>query len=213
MGVGKTDWTTGLQGVSNLLVRPTERIDHETICARLSEELAAPQALVVSYEQSIEDWLANHQQHPLDSVAFVRVGEPVRSAAAATPTTPPTAPDGDPIIEGVADPTDLTTLGLTIQSQLQTFDTAGRGDIVVCVDSLPALLAPVSLPRAFRFLHLLTTLIKTHNATAHYHTTPELTSEALETLRPLFDAELDTHDSPDPSTWTLHPRRATPTTP
>lgn len=211
MQAKRDGWESGRGDPRNVLVRLDEHINQETICARLFEEMAAPQAVVVSYAQSIEDWLSNHQRSALKSVAFVSVGETVRSTAAATPLAPPTVPDREPIIEGVADPADLTSLGLTVQSQLKEFHESGRGELVVCLDALPALVGAVSLRRAFRFLHLLTALIDRYDATAYYHATPELAPETLETLRPLFDAELDTQNSPDPSTWTLHPCRPRPT--
>lgn len=207
METRESSWETGLGDARNILVRPDDRIAQETVCTALFEAVESPRAVVVSYEQSIEDWLSGHQTTDLESAAFVSVGETVRSTAATTPAESPmpAGPGGDPILEGVADATDLTTLGLTIQSHLQEFHEAGTGEVMVCFESVSALVEEVSLQRAFRFLHILTSIITAYGVRAHFHYGPSLSAQDLEILRVLFDAELDTHSSHNTSTWTLVP--------
>lgn len=99
------------------LVRAAGPSDQATICNRLINTTDSPRAIIVSFERSVEEWLSDTQQSALDAVAFVSVGESVRSTTATTPTdtTGPAGPGEHVRIDGVADPTDLTTLGLTIQ--------------------------------------------------------------------------------------------------
>lgn len=196
---------TLLGATQNILVQADDRTDQATICNRLIDGRDPPRAVVVSYEQSVEDWLADTQHSALDSVAFVSVGEAVRSTAAATPpdTMDSVGIDERVRIDGVGDPTDLTALGLTIQSHLNAFQEEGSDEVVVCFDSLSALVETVSLRQAFRFLHILMTLISAYDATAHYHYDGSLTTRELATLRPLFDAELASQHSDVPRVWAL----------
>lgn len=198
-------WGAILEQASNILVRPGEWTDQATICTTLFEGTPSPRAVIVSYEQSVEDWLSSSQRSALESVAFVSVGETVRSTAATTPTETaiPAGPDRRVRFDGIGDPTDLTALGLTIQAQLKAYDESGEGEIVVCFDSLSALVDAVPLQQAFRFLHILTNLTRAYDATAHYHYDDRLPTEDLETLRPLFDAEFGPEDSLDPAAWGL----------
>lgn len=202
MEPGESGWA-GLENASNILVRPTDQLERAAICRAFYDQFESPQSVVVSYDQSIEDWLATHQHTQLESVAFVSVGEPVRSAMAATPTESPTLPT-EPRLDGVGDPTDLTALGMAIHSYLREFTTSGH-EIVLCFDSLSALVEAVPLQRAFHFLHILTNLTRALGVTAHYHYDPTLAAQDLDTLRGLFDTELDTTNSHDTSTWTLKP--------
>lgn len=194
-----------LEQARNILVRPDEWTDSTTICTKLLEGTPSPRAIIVSYEQSVEDWLLDTQRSALESVAFVSVGETVRSTAATTPTETlaPAGPGEGVRIDGVGDPTDLAALGLTILSHLEAFAESGDGEVVVCFNSLSALVEAVSFQQVFRFLHILTNLISVYNATAHYHYDDGLPTEDLETLRPLFDAEFGPEDSHDPGVWVL----------
>lgn len=208
MRAGETGWAGGLEAASNILARSADQLERAAICRAFYDQFESPRSLVVSYDQSIEDWLTAHQHTPLESVAFVSVGEPVRSTTAATPTeTPaPAALPMEPRLDGVSDPTDLTALGLTIHSHLREFTESGD-EIVLCFDSLSALAETVSLQRAFQFLHILTNLSRALGVTAHYHYDSTIPTQDLDTLRVLFDAELDTGNSHDTSTWTLGPNR------
>lgn len=203
MTLKEAAWGAILEQARNILVRPDELTDQATSCNKLFEATPSPRAVIVSYEQSVEDWLTDTQRSSLDSMAFVSVGETVRSTATTTPaeTAAPPGPDRRVRINGVGDPTNLAALGLTIHAQLKAY--AESGEVVVCFDSLSALVDAVSLRQAFRFLHLLTTLTRAYDATAHYHYDDRLPTEDLETLRPLFDAEFGPEDSHDPAAWSL----------
>lgn len=189
----------------NILVQADERMDQATVCKRFFEGLDSPRAVIVSFEESAEDWLSDYQRSSLDPVAYVSVGETVRSTAATTPTDAMNlgGASEELLLEGVGDPADLPALGLTIRSLLEAFHESGTGNVVMCFDSLSALLEAVSLRQAFRFLHILTNLISAYGATAHYHYDDGLTDQDTETLRPLFDAEFSPHHSHDPDVWIL----------
>lgn len=203
MEPGESGWSSGLEEARNILVRPADQLERATICRAFYEQFDSPQSVVVSYDQTIEDWLTAHHETPLTDMAFVSVGEAVRSTTATTPTDTPAPPlPMEPHLRGVSDATDLTDLGLTITAQLREFAETGE-EIVLCFDSLSTLIETVSMQCAFHFLHILTTLTRAREVTAHYHYDPTIPTQDLETLRPLFDAELDTHNSHNTTTWSL----------
>lgn len=172
----------------NILVATTEPTPH----AELFEAPHPAQGLVITYEHDADEWLqTNHATTDTLPASFtiVSVGDAVRSTAASPGghATIPEPPSASPAVATIPDPTNLSNLGLTITKSLKNSD--GTGTILV-FDSLNGLLAGVSLHRAFRFLHLITSLVRAVNATAFYHIDPtDIEPTALETIRALFDAE------------------------
>lgn len=202
MTEGRTGTGPAGGAARNILLPPAATLERELVRTTLFETLTAPRGVVVSHAQSIEDLLSGSSGGSLDSLTFVSVGEDVRSTATTAGTSVSASPIADPTIEGVADETDLTGLGLTILHALREHAASGDGELVVWFDAISAVVAAASLRRAFRFFHILTNVVDTFDATAYYGS-DDLSNEDLETLRPLFDAELDTQGCLDSSTWTV----------
>lgn len=181
----------------NILVAATEPTTPEQ-----AFDVAQPQrGIVIAFEQDADGWLQTHTSAtgslPTD-LTIVSVGDTLRSTAASTgesaeiPETPPSSPT----VATIPDPTNLSGLGLTITKSLKkpTEHPDGDGTVVV-FDSLNGLLAGVSLHRAFRFLHLITSLVRSVGATAYYRIDPiDIETHDVETIRMLFDVERGLQD-------------------
>lgn len=171
-------------------------------------------ALVVSYTKSADRWLAcyNETGNPLpQNTVVVSVGESMRSSAASGGGTSGARPliPGEPVIDTLGNPSDLTGLGIKITEYLGEFDDArdagGPVGIAFCFDSLTALLQYAEPERVFRFLHTLTTWIEQSNTHAIYYIDPDAHDAAtIGTLEPLFDAIVDTTPGPEPPDWAIH---------
>lgn len=95
------------------------------------------------------------------------------------------------VVETNESPDDLTGIGITLSEYLSSWGGEG-GDLVVCFDSLTALLQYVSLKRAYRFLHVLTGRAAAVGARSHYHLDPSAHDDrTVATLTSLFDAVVD----------------------
>ncbi len=89
----------------------------------------------------------------------------------------------------VANPADLSTVGIELSDVLSTLNAPGAGDTAVCFDSVTALLDHTDLQQAFRFLHVVTSRVETAGAVGHYHVDPGAHDrQTIATLERLFDA-------------------------
>ena len=140
--------------------------------------------LWVSYTRPPEDCLARLPSVPDDRKAVIDVGGGTRAAAAGGATT---TTDGE---ISVAEPNDLTGLGIAIAEQLR--DTDG---IHVCFDSITAMLQYVETARAYTFLNSLLGHLWDADAHAHFHLNPDAhDEETVAAITALFDARIDTDD-------------------
>lgn len=73
-------------------------------------------------------------------------------------------------------PGDLTALGITLTQYLEEWATHDHS-LVVCVDSVTALLQYVDEQTAYRFMHVATNRFRAANAVAHFHLDPDAHSE------------------------------------
>lgn len=187
MDQGEPGTTGEMRGSSNVLITGTPAELQRTCADRIHATDPDSNAIVVTYGKSAEEWLSDVQ--PATETTIISVGEATRSTATATPasTDVPPSPRGEPCIDGVGDPTDLTTLGLTIRDHLQPYAETENEETILCFDSINALLEAVPVSRAFRFLHILTVLVTRYDATAYYHLHPGLNQADLDTVRILFD--------------------------
>lgn len=152
--------------------------------------------LVITYEQGADEWLASNQPTtdglPAD-LTIISVGDTVRSTAARSksgvqiPETPPSSPT----VVTIPERTNLSSLGITITKYLkESRENDGTAETVLLVDSLNGLLEGVPLRRAFRFLHVLTALVRRSGVTAYYRLDESvLESQVVGTIRVLFDEE------------------------
>ena len=183
-----------LDGVSNLLVlAPTmsdaaRRSYYELL---LPERPSTLELLAIDYRRSPDQWLDEWQQYVGDRPqrsTIVSIDETTRSATASSESVS----YGPNTSVHVEMPADLTGLGITASEYLSEH---GGTNTVVSFDSLTSLLQYVELPRAFRFLHVLTNRVKTAGAVAHFHMDPGAHDEqAVATLSSLFDAVAEFDD-------------------
>nr|WP_137285422.1 hypothetical protein [Halorussus salinisoli] len=167
-------------------------------------DLTQTDLLVVSYHQSpdswLRSWLKEAGEHPA-GLGFIRVGDTMRSAAAAQSSSRPA--QGPDTITGIADPRDLTELGIRISEYLAAWDGNGHEiqiyyghEIQIYFDSITSLVQYTEdIQTAFQFLHVLVGRVQTANASAFYKVTPDAHSDqTLATLSSLFDRAVEYND-------------------
>lgn len=182
-----------LSGASNILVLvPSMAAGEEDLCMDLLtiEEPEDANVLAVDLTHTPDDRIAAWDEHvgvrPA-ALQLVSVGDTVRSTAAASATP-------DPPVDIVADPGDLTGIGMAVTKYLERWaDDDARA--VFCLHSLSALLQYADLERAFQFLHVLSGRFDAIDAVAHYHMDPSAHDErTVNTIASLFDAVVEYRD-------------------
>lgn len=152
--------------------------------------------LVVSYRHGPDEWFRRWRTEvgSLPSeVGFVDVGETTRSTAAQSQSgaDSPSPAEPLPFVDAVADPADLSRLGVRISQYLESWTGNGR-QTVVCVDSLTALLDHVETQRAFRFLHILAGRVESVDGAGYYLLDPTAhDDESLALLREFADSTVE----------------------
>lgn len=160
------------------------------ICHKALAAHEKPRRIIgVTYTQSPERWLRTHhlQDENAESLAVLDVGGQRSSNRAF-------ADGGLTNVETVPNPGDLTGLGIALNRQFERFEDAS-GDLLLCFDSITALLQYADLETAYRFLHVLTTQLDHSNGVGFFHIDPGAHDDkTLHTLLSLFDASIDTDD-------------------
>lgn len=101
--------------------------------------------------------------------------------------------DGCEIRIETVQPTNLTKIGIVLSNYLTQWPEEDDR-VAICFDSLTSLLQFAELKTLYRFVHELTTIVRTVDGIAHYHLDPQAHEEQIVTkLMALFDAvvELD----------------------
>lgn len=144
--------------------------------------------LIASWSHSAQTLLdARRIEHPDAGPPFgmISIGELSRSAA----TGPSTMHVGDVTISTVGR-TDLTGLVSELKTVLSRWDE--QPPVWIWFDSITELLDAVELELAFRFLHVVTTMIEEAGAIASYRIDPAKHSDhTLLTFTPLFDETIE----------------------
>ncbi len=136
--------------------------------------------LWVSYTRSPDDCFDQLPGLAADRKAAVDVGGGTRSAAA---TGGGGGGAGGDV--SVADPNDLTGIGIAVTDQLSE-------GAHVCFDSVTTMLQYVETKRAYTFLNSLLGHLWNANATAHFHFNPEAHDpQTVAAVTSLFDARID----------------------
>ncbi len=146
------------------------------------ELLAGPDArsanvLCLEYTRSAEAWLGDFAAYaggPPAALALVR----------ATGESPPIDEQprrADGVVERTVDPSDLTTIGIAVASQLRGWAGSDRRT-AVCVHSLTALLQYAETGLAYRFLHRLLAQLSSADAVTHLHMNPDAHDEQTVSL-------------------------------
>lgn len=187
-----------LAGASNtLVVASTSDSNVEDLCPELLTvgEPDRTNLLWVTYTSTPDDCLRRWLQHAGERPAEMKilsVGDVMRSAAAARTGggRMPTAS----VVDSLANPGDVTGLGIKISEQLQEWS-RNDNQTVVCFDSLTTALQYVDLQTTYKFLHVLTGRFDTVDAIAHFHVDPDAHDDAtVNTLKSLFDAVVEYTD-------------------
>jgi hypothetical protein len=212
-GTGEQPDLATLSGVSNALLF-ADAVEMESCLSFLTQ--APPSetyVLAITYSSTAREWIDQWNAYAGDALArgaIVSVGQTDEEIETGTA-------DGDDApgrsrelildqvwsVRTVKDSADLTGIGIEMSELLSELaEAADEGDrIVVCFDSLTALLEHAELERAFRFLHVATGRVRSGGALGYYLLDPDgHDAETLTTLQNLFDAVLE-HD--DDTGWTV----------
>ena len=201
--VATAELATTLSGANNVLVLvPTMDSRDGEVCSSLLtvERPESTDVVSVTVAQSpddrLESWRAHVGADLPDRMGIVDVGGTARSAAAATVTAPKSV-GGGVTIEPVADPGDLTSLGIRISGFLADWED-GDNRIALCFHSLTPLLQYVDVQRLFRFLHVLTGRVAAVDGVAHFHIDPTAHDDrTINTIKTLFNAVVEVTDDAD----------------
>lgn len=188
----------GVTGANNaLLLAPSFVGDEEGTCTQLLHSQTADEqnVLLISYTKSpdaqLQRWRDHTDGRPAN-LGVVTVKDSTRSVAA-TNGGETAAPGQHGPVETVSNPNDITGLGIRITEFLTRWDDDGQ--IVVCFDSLTALLQYVDLETAYEFLHVVTGRMAAVDAVAHYHMDPGAhDDQTVESIVSLMDAVVEIDD-------------------
>jgi hypothetical protein len=186
------DATTVLLGAPSM-AQGTDAVCMDLLTQGDPEDLAV---LWVSFTrpagQRLQHWRREHDADP-ESYGVIAVGDTVGSEDAG---------DVDPAaVQRVSNASDLTGIGIKVGEFVGSQD----GQIVVCVDSLTALLQYVELETVYEFVHALTGQLYSAGAFSHFHVDPSAhDSETVDVLTSLFDAFVDIR-SDEPVVRTRYP--------
>lgn len=128
---------------------------------------------------------------------LIACGDAARGTSAASPPEAGSVPAPDspalPKEHLVGD--SLSDLGVAISDTIEQFDAAARGlepaELRLAFDCLPTLLSRHDTESVFRFLHILSTEIRSVDGIAHVRLPRERSAETVRTLMPLFDAVVE----------------------
>ncbi|WP_049917724.1 DUF7504 family protein [Haloferax denitrificans] len=163
--------------------------------------------LVLNDSTPLDDRLDVDIQRTTEWTRVVRYGSLERSAAASpSPSTAvPSAVDACERRVGGG----LGQLGAALANDVTEFDTLAGGlspaELRVAFDCLPSLLSRYDRDHVFRFLHVMTTHIRSRNGMVHVWSPGEREGEVNRLFEPLFDAvvELDVEGSEARQRWHL----------
>jgi len=152
---------------------------------------ATARVLTVSYTQSTQTWLKHWNAHVGPGPAewhAIRIDDG---------NSAPTGPPGDHLIEGgsrtierIANPADLTGLGLAIRRHRERSEEPGQ--LTLCLHSLTGMLQFVSANTVYRFVHWLTGQVRDAEGLAHFHLDPEAHEQRiLNQFFTLFDGRIE----------------------
>jgi hypothetical protein len=171
----------------------------ETLLPGQPSELSV---LGVDYRRTPEEWASDWQRHVAERPRRCSVVSIDEMAGSNRPGEQLVDGPDSKVIPDVENPADLTGLGITVSEYLSAHSDERP---FVVFDSLTVLLQYVDVEEAFRFLHVLTTRVRTAGAVAHYHVDPAAHDEqTLVTLKSLFGA-VAAYDS-DAAAWSVERR-------
>lgn len=163
-------------------------------CSTLFGAVGAEECSVleVSLTHPVGDRLVRWTETIDDAPARIAFLTPDRATAARRTVD---RSDLDDVRVDPIDPEDVQRLGVRISEAVELLADSGER-IVVCFDSVTALLRSVGTEAAFRFLHLLTARFRSVDAFAHFHFDPAVHDDAtVSAIEQLFDVVVDVGSS------------------
>jgi hypothetical protein len=162
-----------------LLCAPSMSGDEREVCSGLLSggDPAATSVLWVTFRRDaracVDAWTAASDVEPRNA-AVVAVGDTGEAVDVEWAS-----------VETVSSASDLTGLGIEIGEFLADWE----GELVVCFDSLTAMLQYVDVETAYEFLHAITGQLYAADARAHFHIDPTAHSrQTVDSIASLFDA-------------------------
>lgn len=184
-----------------LLLGPLRGAEADRCCTNLLSGVAADPANVLfvtltrSVDDRLETWRRNVETPP-GKMTILSLGDQTRRSGVTETVTVKDDP-GDVVITSLADPSDLTRLGITLTEQLSALPDEGTGS-AICVHSLTSLLQYVDARRLFRFLLILQKKVETTGAVAHYHMDPDShDQQTVSVFKSLFETVVRMTDDGD----------------
>ncbi|QLH81354.1 DUF7504 family protein [Halosimplex pelagicum] len=182
-------------GDSVLVCCPSLREEQTQVCLDLLTPTAPEEinALSVLFTRSPDEYLAAWQQHVGTYPARNRIITVDADARSKPASTDAQESSSDREIERVTSPQNLTRLGVRVSDCLDEWtETASDRQVVICFESVSALLQYVDLDQAFKFLRVLTDRCQEIGAIGHYHMDRRAHDEqTIATLAELFDTVIE----------------------
>lgn len=170
-----------LDGTTNILLEEPPLGEGREVCTSLlTEGVDEPNVLFVSYTRGATDCVAEIDRAGVRNLGIITVGDGS------------TAVDDESVVtENVSTPSDLTGLGINIGKVLSDWEKP----VLVCFDSLTAMLQYVDIQTAYEFLHAITGQIHAAGARAHFHIDPSAHDpKDVAGIASLFDARVTLED-------------------
>lgn len=174
--------TTELDGARNVLLQVPPLNEGRDVCTSLllddtGKADAETDVLFVSYTRQASACVDQVTGAPnLGTIGVITVGD-----------APATVDRDGVVTENVSTPSDLTGLGIQIGKFLSEWDEP----IVICFESLTAMLQYVDYETAYEFLHAVTGQTYAAGARAHFHVDPSAHDETgIAGITSLFDASV-----------------------
>jgi len=167
------DITSRLDGARNvLLAEPAMGSGRETCRSLLFGTADEPSVLFVTYTRDVDECLERVDVPADRNLGVISVGDARADSPGAA-------------VEQVSTPGDLTGLGIRVGQFLSEWDPP----VVVCFESLTAMLQYVDFETAYEFVHTVTGQIHAAGARAHFHIDPAAHDETVVAgFTSLFDA-------------------------
>lgn len=217
-GPGTTETATFTQALaslkrrgSNLLVVGAASGDtHTDACSRLLGD--APGSRTRVFVSTDGNCGTADRDARVSGDYHVKYATTTRGAVAAAGSTADGPTLGDPDMTVTVD--DLSSLGRAVGDAIDEAggDTLTSAELRLCFDSLGPLLEDHDEQDVFRFLHALTSEVRSVRGMGHYHLPAPLDNRAVRTLRPLFDAVVEIRSQGDGAQQRWHLNEADITT-